>query len=175
MADPFIAEIKIFAGYFAPRGWAFCSGQLLKIAQNTTLFSLVGTTYGGDGRVTFGIPDLQGRTPMHPGNGPGLTSRRLGEKGGTKTETLTEAQMAKHTHLMKATTSPASSFTPTSNSAMARSVGGNIYQQDSSNNLTMLHSSTLSDTGGSQSHNNLQPLLTLNYIIALQGIYPSRT
>ena len=101
MSEPFIAEIKIFAGNFAPRGYAFCDGQLLQIAQNTALFSLVGTTYGGDGRVTFGIPDLQGRAPMHPGNGPGLTSRRLGNRAGVERVILTEAQMAAHTHSVR--------------------------------------------------------------------------
>lgn len=174
MSEPFIAEIKIFAGNFAPRGWAFCDGSLLQIAQNTALFALVGTTYGGDGRTTMGLPDLQGRAPMHPGNGPGLTSRRLGERGGTKTETLSESQMANHTHTMQAVNVPASSFTPTSTSAIARSVGGNVYQQNTTANLVNLHADTLSDVGGGQSHNNLQPLLTLHYIIALVGIFPPR-
>ncbi len=139
MSEPFIAEIKIFAGNFAPRGWAFCNGQLLPISQNTALFSLVGTTYGGDGRTTMGLPDLQGRTPMHPGRGPGLTSRRLGERGGSTTVTLNEAQMASHKHTLQAIKAPAASFTPTSTSGIARSAGGNIYQQDATNNLTPLH------------------------------------
>ena len=112
MSEPFLAEIRIFAGNFAPRGWAFCNGQLLPIAQNTALFSLIGTTYGGDGRTTTGLPNLQGRAPMHPGRGPGLTARRLGESGGAETVTLSESQMPSHTHIPRGTTGVNSSETP---------------------------------------------------------------
>ena len=172
MSEPFIAEIKIFAGNFAPRGWAFCDSQLLQIAQNTALFSLVGTTYGGDGRTTFGLPDLRGRAPMHPGNGPGLSNRRLGQRGGAETATLIDTQMPSHSHDVQAINSPASLFTPGNTTHLARSVGANAY--DESPDAT-LHTDALEPlAGGGQSHNNLQPFLTLFFIIALTGIFPSR-
>ena len=172
MSEPFIAEIKIFAGSFAPRGWAFCNGQLLPIAQNTALFSLIGTTYGGDGRTTTALPNLQGRVPMHPGRGPGLTSRRLGETGGVETVTLTEAQMANHGHAMAADPNPAEQITP-ANNALARSVGGSVYGPDS--NLVPLNATAMPNAGGGQAHNNVQPYLAINFIIALVGLYPSRS
>ncbi len=176
MSEPFTAEIRIFAGNFAPRGWAFCDGQLLPIAQNTALFSLIGTTYGGDGRTTTALPNLQGRAPMHPGRGPGLTARRLGQKVGVETVTLTEAQIPAHSHTVRATTTPPppASTTPSNTTALARSGGGQIYQTDTSSNLVDMASETLSTTGGGQAHTNLQPFLTLNFIIALVGLYPSR-
>ena len=175
MSEPFIAEIRIFAGNFAPRGWAFCDGQLLPIAQNTALFSLIGTTYGGDGRTTTALPNLQGRAPMHPGRGPGLTARRLGEKVGTETVTLTEAQIPSHDHTLRGSTGLASPGGPTNTSSLARSRGGiTAYQTNTTANLVDLNSSALSTTGGGQAHTNLQPFLTLNFIIALQGLYPSR-
>lgn len=172
MSEPFVAEIRIFAGNFAPRGWAFCNGQLLPISQNTALFSLIGTTYGGDGRTTTALPDLQGRAPMHPGRGPGLTSRRLGERGGVETVTLTEAQMANHNHPLRADSAQGNSRTPTGN-ALARAAGGLAYAP--ANNLVAMSDQALPSTGGSQAHNNLQPFLTMNYIIALVGLYPSRS
>ena len=177
MSEPFIAEIRIFAGNFAPRGWAFCDGQLLPISNNTALFSLIGTTYGGDGRTTTALPNLQGRAPMHPGRGPGLTARRLGEKVGVETVTLNEAQIPAHRHTARATTDPASrgATAPTNTSSLARSGGGDAYQSDTSANLVDLASETLSATGGGQSHTNMQPYLTLNFIIALVGLYPSRS
>ncbi len=175
MSEPFIAEIRIFAGNFAPRGWAFCDGQLLPIAQNTALFSLIGTTYGGDGRTTTALPNLQGRAPMHPGRGPGLTARRLGQKVGVETVTLSEAQIPSHSHTARATDGRGNVVTPTNVSALARSVGGNAYHTDTSASQVDLASSTLSTTGGGQAHTNLQPFLTLNFIIALQGLYPSRS
>ena len=177
MSEPFIAEIRIFAGNFAPRGWAFCDGQLLPISNNTALFSLIGTTYGGDGRTTTALPNLQGRAPMHPGRGPGLTSRRLGEKVGVETVTLTEAQIPSHSHTARAdVTGFANVTTPGNTSAFNRSVAGaNAYQSNTSSNVVDLASETLATTGGGQAHDNIQPYLTLNFIIALQGLYPSRS
>ncbi len=176
MSEPFIAEIRIFAGNFAPRSWAFCDGQLLPIAQNTALFSLIGTTYGGDGRTTTALPNLQGRAPMHPGRGPGLTSRRLGEKVGVETVTLSEAQIPSHSHTVRGTTGGAAVINPLTNqSAFARSAGGQAYHNATSSNLVDLASETLSTTGGGQAHTNVQPFLAINFIIALQGLYPSRS
>jgi microcystin-dependent protein len=173
MSEPFIAEIRIFAGNFAPRGWAFCNGQLLPISQNTALFSLIGTIYGGDGRTTTGLPNLQGRAPMHWGTGPGLSSRWLGEKGGFATVTLSEAQMARHTHTMMASPNPGDTSDPSGGLALARSAGGNAYT--SASNLVPLADAILPPAGGSQPHNNRQPFLGLNFIIALVGIFPSRS
>lgn len=175
MADPFIAEIKIFAGNFAPRGWATCDGALLPISQNTALFSLVGTTYGGDGRTTFGLPNLKDRAPMHPGNGPGLSNRRLGENAGVSTVTLSQTQMASHTHALSAITAPASTnFPAAGTTALARSVNGNAYQ-DTTGNLVSLDPGVVLPTGGTSAHNNYQPLLGLLFIIALVGVFPSRS
>ena len=173
MSEPFIAEIRIFAGNFAPRGWAFCDGQLLPISQNTALFSLIGTIYGGDGRTTTGLPNLQGRAPMHPGRGPGLTARRIGQQLGVERETLSEAQIPVHTHAARADNSNANVNVPTSDSALAKSRGGSAYAPDT--NLVDMASESISATGGGQSHQNLQPLLALNFIIALVGIFPSRS
>lgn len=177
MSEPFIAEIRIFAGNFAPRGWAFCNGQLLPIAQNTALFSLIGTTYGGDGRTTTALPDLQGRAPMHPGNGPGLTSRRLGEKHGAETVMLTEANMPPHNHGMATNTAPASTYIADSTSSISRSANGNSYNQDGAPTMTNLHESAVGNFGadGVSAHGNMQPFLTMNFIIALVGLYPSRS
>ncbi|MEM7582825.1 MAG: tail fiber protein [Acidobacteriota bacterium] len=176
MSEPFIAEIRIFAGNFAPRGWAFCDGQLLPISNNTALFSLIGTTYGGDGRSTTALPNLQGRAPMHPGRGPGLTARRLGEKVGAETVTLSEAQIPSHSHTARGATSGAAVGAPTNTSSFARSAATNrSYHDNTTSNLVDLASSTLATTGGGQAHTNLQPFLTLNFIIALQGLYPSRS
>lgn len=171
MADPFIAEIRIFAGNFAPRGWSFCNGALLPIAQNTALFSLIGTTYGGDGRTTTALPNLQGRAPMHAGNGPGLTSRRLGDRGGTATETLSEAQLPNHNHSVGAAPFRANSGN-TSGTVLAVSSGAASYVAPGGADVQM-HADTIASTGGGQSHNNLQPYLAMNFIIALQGIFPS--
>jgi microcystin-dependent protein len=172
MSDPFIAEMRIWAGNFAPRGWAFCNGQLLPIAQNTALFSLVGTTYGGDGRTTFGLPDLQGRAPMHPGNGPGLAPHRLGEKGGVESVTLTTAQMSAHNHGLMAQSRPGDLADPTGRS-LARSGGGNAYHAVDS--TVQMDPQALANSGSGQAHNNVQPFLALSFIIALVGLYPSRS
>ncbi|MCG8465922.1 MAG: tail fiber protein [Xanthomonadales bacterium] len=169
MSEPFIAEIRIFAGNFAPRGWAFCNGQLLPISQNTALFSLIGTTYGGDGRSTTALPNLEGRAPMHPGRGPGLTSRRLGQRGGTEMVSLSEAQMPNHTHSLMTSIEDGDRRSP-GNSSFGR--GTALYGPP--NNLGAMDSNTLVNSGGSQPHNNMQPFLAINFIIALTGLYPSR-
>lgn len=180
MSEPFIAEIKIFAGNFAPRGWAFCNGQLLPIAQNVALFSLIGTTYGGDGRTTTALPDLEGRAPMHPGNGPGLTNRPLGDRGGSEETTLMAANMPQHSHSLRATDAPASTHAPgddaASASTLARSQGGSAYFDSSPD--ASLNESMLGPAGkpnGADPHNIVQPFLTLNFIIALVGLFPSRS
>ena len=176
MSEPFTAEIRIFAGNFAPRGWAFCDGQLLPIAENTALFSLIGTTYGGDGRTTTALPNLQGRAPMHPGRGPGLTSRRLGERVGVETVTLSEAQIPSHSHTARATTTISDTGTPSNTTTFGRTTGGGQgYQTNTTGNLVDMASSTLATTGGGQAHTNLQPFLAINFIIALVGLYPSRS
>jgi microcystin-dependent protein len=172
MSEPFIAEIRIFAGNFAPRGWAFCDGQLLPVSQNTALFSLIGTTYGGDGRSTTALPDLQGRAPMHPGRGPGLTSRRLGERGGVDTVTVTEAQLPNHNHAWRAAEDPADLQAPSPARSMTRS---SINAYTPAVNAVPMASQMLVNNGGSQAHNNVQPMLVMNFIIALQGLYPSRS
>jgi len=180
MSEPFIAEVKIFAGNFAPRGYAFCDGQLMPIAQNTALFSLVGTTYGGDGRTTFAVPNLAGRAAMHPGNGPGLTSRRLGQTGGTDTVTLSEAQMPSHSHAIKATNESADTGMPMTPAGADPATNNSIANTGPTNHYgpgdatTSLAGVAITNLGGSQAHNNLQPYLALNFIIALQGLFPSR-
>jgi microcystin-dependent protein len=173
MADPFVAEIRIFPFNFAPKGWAFCDGQLLPISQNTALFSLLGTTYGGNGTSTFALPDLQGRAPMHPGQGPGLSLHDLGEESGSETVTLLESEIPSHTHRMEgATQDPATAKLVSPNASFALSQGGGIYQ-DAGNAL--LAPEALAPAGGAQPHNNLMPYLTLNFNIALQGVFPPRT
>ena len=173
MSDPFIAQITIFAGNFAPRNWAFCNGQLLPIAQNTALFSILGTTYGGDGRTTFGLPNLQGRLPMHPGNGPGLSSRRLGQIGGTETVTLTALQAGAHTHTVKVSPSPGEGPEPAGN-ALGRSVGATVYKLPAAAGLVPMAVDAVGNTGGGQAHDESQPFLVLNFIIAVVGVFPSR-
>jgi len=175
MSEPFVAEIRIFAGNFAPRGWAFCNGQLLPVSQNTALFSLIGTTYGGDGRTTTALPNLEGRAPMHPGRGPGLTDRRLGQRGGVEMVTLSEAQMPNHNHTLMAFPNLALVSTPSNTVTLARSAGTSAYQSDTTNNLVDLAESALDNAGGSQAHDNMQPYLTMSFIIALVGLYPSRS
>ena len=173
MSEPFIAEIRIFASNFAPRGWAFCNGQLLPISQNSALFSLIGTTYGGDGRTTTALPNLEGRAPMHPGRGPGLTTRRLGERTGLETATLSESQIPAHNHDAQGSENAAVSGTPADNYvARGGGRGVNSYVETTDN---IGASKQLTSMGGGQAHNNMQPFLAINFIIALQGLYPSRS
>jgi microcystin-dependent protein len=171
--DPFVAEIRIFPFNFAPKGWAFCDGQLIAISQNTALFSLLGTTYGGDGKSTFALPDFQGRVPMHPGQGPGLTLHDLGEAAGSDSVTLIESEMPLHAHALVASTQPGEDPIATGES-LARSVGASLYQPSNARLVTM-SPNAVSSVGGNQPHNNLQPYLTLSFCIALQGVFPPRS
>lgn len=169
MADPFVAEIRIFPFNFAPKGWAFCDGQLLPISQNTALFSLLGTTYGGDGKSTFALPDLQGSVPMHPGQGQGLSQRFLGEMSGTETVTLLQSEMPVHAH-------QAMALGVVGNQPTA---AGNTWARSTSNPYTntqngQMSFSALAPSGGGLPHNNMQPYLTLNFCIAMQGVFPQR-
>jgi microcystin-dependent protein len=172
MADPFVAEIRIFPFNFAPKGWAWCDGQLMPISQNTALFSLLGTTYGGNGKSNFALPDLQGRSPMHPGQGPGLSLHDLGEQGGSDTVTLLESEIPSHTHPLRAFNDVGEDRIPGPSEAMARSTGGLLYASPAS--LVPLSDSALAPAGGSAPHNNLQPYLTFYFCIALQGVFPPR-
>lgn len=170
MAEPFLSEIRIMSFSFPPRGWALCNGQLLPINQNQGLFSLLGTTFGGDGRVNFALPDLRGRIPIHVGSG-----HTLGERGGEQAHTLSIAELPTHTHTLTASSTDGNApvpFGPSAGNVLARTVN-NIYGP--SNNLTALVAGTITNTGGSQAHLNMQPFLTLSFCIALQGIFPSPT
>ena len=171
MADPFVAEIRIFPFNFAPRGWAWCDGQLLPLSQNTALFSLLGTTYGGDGKSNFALPDLRGRAPMHPGQGPGLSLHDLGETGGSETVTLLESEIPAHSHAVSASQADGIERTP-ANQRFATGIGVGMYLPPGS--TTQLNPSTLAPAGGGQPHNNLQPYLTFYFNIALQGVFPPR-
>ncbi len=173
MADPFVAEIRIFPFNFAPKGWAFCDGQLLPLSQNTALFSLLGTTYGGDGKSTFALPDLQGNAPMHPGQGPGLSLHDLGETGGTQFVTLLESEMPAHNHAIRATTEDGEFKVAANNRIMGRSINAFLYQTSNASIQPMAFQE-LAPSGGSLPHNNMQPYLTLNFNIALQGVFPPR-
>ena len=174
MADPFVAEIRIFPFNFAPKGWAWCNGQLMPLSQNTALFSLLGTTYGGNGKSNFALPDLQGRSPMHPGQGPGLSLHDLGETGGSETVTLLESEIPAHSHTLNATNEDGTQGTLASNVTLATSVGGMLYQTNTSSNLVSMNPVDLTPAGGSQPHNNLQPYLVFYFCIALQGVFPPR-
>lgn len=171
--DPFIGEVILFAGNFAPRGWAFCDGQLLPINQYSALFSILGTTYGGDGRTTFALPDLRGRVPIHEGHGPGLSDYRLGAKGGQEHVTLTLNQMPSHNHHVNAVSSAGNDANP-QNNFPANTVGFD-REYSAANPDIQMNGNMISNTGGGQSHENRQPFLALNYIIALQGVFPSRS
>jgi microcystin-dependent protein len=171
--DPFVAEIRIFPFNFAPKGWAFCDGQILPLSQNTALFSLLGTTYGGDGKTTFALPDMQGNAPMHPGQGPGLSLHDLGETGGSDTVTLLETEIPSHNHALNVSAADATDQ-QAGGELYAGGVGG-IAFYGVPGPLTSVSASTIAPAGGSQPHNNLQPYLTLNFCIALQGVFPPRT
>jgi len=172
MADPFVGEIRMFAGNFAPRGWALCDGQLLSVSQNDALFSLLGTVYGGDGRTTFGLPDLRGRIPVHAGQGPGLSQRRLGEKGGQEQVTLNVNEWPSHTHAFRASKAIGAKANPTGQ-VVAAGPSVKLFTQSPPN--AYLASTALTSVGGGQPHSNVMPFLGINFIIALVGVYPSRT
>jgi len=172
MADPFVAEIRIFPFNFAPTGWALCDGQLLPISQNTALFSLLGTTYGGNGLSNFALPDLQGRAPMHPDQGPGLSLYDLGQTGGSDTVTLISSEMPAHNHPLNADTIDlADTNVPSVNATFAQSSGGTLYQTTAD---AQLADTALAPAGGGQPHNNMQPYLVFTFCIALQGVFPPR-
>jgi microcystin-dependent protein len=175
MADPFVAEIRIFPFNFPPKGWAFCNGQLLPLSQNTALFSLLGTTYGGDGKSTFALPDMQGNAPMHPGQGPGLSLHDLGETGGSETVTLLQSEIPAHSHAYNVSQSDAIERIPATQK-YAAGIGGVVAYNNTANPpLTAMAPEALAPTGGGQPHNNMMPYLTLNFCIALQGVFPPRT
>jgi len=172
MSDPFVGEIRMFAGNFAPRSWAFCDGQLLAISQNDVLFSLFGTIYGGDGRTTFGLPELRGRVPIHAGSGagPGLTPRSVGNRSGGETATVSAGQLPSHTHSWAASGDPAEDGSPVAHTTATLS-GGNLYGSGSPIPMSSLGTTS---TGGGASHANLMPTQCVHFIVALFGIYPSR-
>ena len=174
MADPFVAEIRIFPFNFAPKGWAFCNGQLLPISQNTALFSLLGTTYGGDGKSTFALPYLQGSAALHPGQGQGLSLYDLGQTGGSETVTLLQSEMPAHTHAVNSLTALSTTATPTSGTTLGRSVNGTAYGALDGAGTQMFGPQTLTPAGGGLPHNNMMPYLTLSVCIAMQGVFPAR-
>jgi len=169
--DPFVAEIRIFPFNFAPKGWAWCDGQLLPLSQNTALFSLLGTTYGGNGKSNFALPDLQGRAPMHPGQGPGLSLHDLGETGGSETVSLLESEIPSHSHTVQAINDSGLQSAPTG----AYPARANFYNSAPGGPTVPMLASALSPSGGDQPHNNMMPYLTFYFNIALQGVYPPRT
>lgn len=174
MADPFVAEIRIFPFNFAPKGWAFCDGQLLPLSQNTALFSLMGTTYGGNGKSNFALPDLQGRAPMHPGQGPGLSLHDLGETGGSETVTLLESEIPAHNHMVSAASSTGNSPTPGSNVVLCKIAGENAFHTQAAAPQVLMAAQALVPAGGDAPHNNMMPYITFNFCIALQGVFPPR-
>jgi len=173
MSEPFIGEIRMFAGNFAPRSWAFCDGQLLAVSQNDALFALIGTIYGGDGRTTFALPDMRGRVPVHWGTGPGLSPRNIGSKFGVENVTLTESQLTSHNHQFQASTNLANTGFPAAN-VVADTDTTSTYFNAASDPDTAFPDNTVSNSGNNQSHNNVMPFQCVNYIIALFGIFPSR-
>jgi microcystin-dependent protein len=176
MSEPFLSEIKIMSFNFPPKGWTFCNGQLLPINQNQALFSLLGTTYGGNGQTTFGLPDLRGRVPIHFGSG-----HVLGEAAGSTAVTLNTSQLAAHNHLIQADSAASTTNTPTNNTVLGRSAGVinppgsfNVSMYNTANPGAALNPAAVTNVGGGQPHNNMQPFLVLNFCIALQGIFPSQ-
>jgi microcystin-dependent protein len=172
MSNPFVAEIRIFPFNFAPKGWAFCDGQILPLSQNTALFSLLGTTYGGDGKSNFALPNMQGNAPMHPGQGPGLSLHDLGETGGSETVSLLESEIPSHSHTVMASQADATDQ-QAGNELFAAGIGLAMYAGPAA--VRNLSDNAVSPAGGDQPHNNMQPYLTLNFCIALQGVFPPRT
>lgn len=172
MADPFVAEIRIFPFNFSPKGWASCDGQLLPISSNTALFSLLGTTYGGDGESTFALPNLNGRTPIHPGQGPGLSLRDLGETGGSETVTLLESEIPAHSHSLRAVDQTGDTPVPTSGAIAQSSIRSADFAATSTG---LMAETALVTSGGDQPHNNMPPYLVFKFCIALQGVFPPRT
>src|SRR5436309_1571031 len=178
MADPFVAEIRIFAFQFAPKGWAFCNGQLLPLSQNTALFSLLGTTYGGDGKSNFALPNMQGNAPMHPGQGPGLSLHDLGETGGSETVSLLQSEMPSHSHSFMISQGAASTTNPVGNTVAkgawddGTNAGVVATYIANVNPTAQMSPNAIGPTGGSQPHNNMMPYLTLSFCIALQGVFP---
>jgi microcystin-dependent protein len=173
MADPFVAEIRIFPFNFAPKGWAWCNGQILPISQNTALFSLLGTTYGGDGKSTFALPNMEGNAPMHPGQGPGLSLHDLGETGGSETVTLLESEIPSHSHSFNAVGGFNGTNNDPTNQCPAKGDAGLLPYTPSGPLLPMAFQA-IAPAGGDQPHNNMQPYLTFNFNIALQGVFPPR-
>jgi microcystin-dependent protein len=170
--DPFLAEIRIFPFNFAPKGWAMCDGQILSIQQNTALFSLLGTTYGGDGRTNFALPNFQGVSPIHPGQGPGLSLRDLGETSGTETVTLLPSELPAHTHPANCNSGTGDQYGPPGNFWATDAGGNNEYNATATSAMAP---GAVGPVGGNQPHNNLQPYLVLNFCIALQGVFPPRS
>jgi microcystin-dependent protein len=171
MSEPYIGEIKMFAGNFAPQGWALCQGQLLAVSQNDALFSLLGTIYGGDGRTTFGLPDLRGRLPIHQGTGAGLTPRTIGSKSGSETVVPTANQLPPHVHSLMASTAPGADSSP-AGGVPAESPSVDLYVEEAP--TANLNGNAVATAGSNQAHTNLQPTLCVNFIIALVGIFPSQ-
>ena len=172
MADPYVGEIRMFAGSFAPVGWALCEGQLLPISENDVLFTLIGTIYGGDGEETFALPDLRGRAPLHHFQGPGLTPRTIGEQDGVESVTLTVQQIPVHSHALQARAAGGKSATPTGN-VLASAPATSLYTRGTPS--AQLAANAIDPAGGSQPHENMPPYLTINFIISLFGIFPSQT
>ena len=175
MSEPFLAQVNIVGFNFAPRGWATCDGQILPINQNQSLYSLLGTTYGGDGRTTFGLPDLRGRTPIHEGNGQGLSNRQLGSKSGEENHVLLTSEIPSHSHGMIASNNTANQPGPGGNLLAASPAAVGARYSGTTTNLNQnLAATAVANGGANQGHDNMQPFLTLNYLIALQGLFPSR-
>ena len=173
MSDPFLGEILMAGFNFAPRGFALCDGQILSISQNSSLFSLLGTTYGGDGRSTFGLPELRGRTPVHEGTGPGLPSKQLGKLDGAETVALQPNELPAHTHTLRALNTDATTNTPGGNVLAKPTLGHSAYKLTPGTRVGM-NPAAVESTGAGQAHTNVQPTLTINFFIALQGVFPSR-
>lgn len=174
MSEPFLAEIRIVGFNFAPRGWAFCDGQILPINQNQSLYSLLGTTYGGDGNSTFALPDLRGRSPLHVGRADGGVYRTLGQRSGAETHTLSTDELPAHTHAFQGTDQSATNSAPAANTTWAQTAATDPIYADGRNDPVAMNAGALLSVGGGQAHDNMQPYIALNFCIALQGLFPSR-